>query len=563
MIVELNIKNFAIIDDLKINFEKGLNVLTGETGAGKSIIIEGINMILGQRANRDFIRTGEDKAILEGVFYLENPSIINQILKENGIDNDPDNYLIITREIFHNGRTVSRINGRVVTLSILNSITTNLVDIHGQHEHQSLLNPITHIKLLDNFGNIELKSMLEIVYKKYKKLQEEKNKLKKLSYDTENIEREIDLLKYQLNDIDSADILNLDENEIISHYNKLNNIKDIAYNLGQVVEMLNSDDYTSFSILNNLNRCRTVLSSVEKYDETLSKYNNLLESIEYELRDVYRNIKDYLEKLELDEEELMILEEKIDLLNSLKRKYGSTIEEIIEYRNSIEDKLNSLLNNEKIIEEVNREINNLERELTDDCNKLTQLRKSIGQKLEQDITGELKELNMENAIFKVNFEKYDYFTSNGLDKVEFLISTNKGEDLKPLSKIISGGEMSRIMLAFKRILSNYDNIPTLIFDEIDTGISGRTAQIVGKKFKDISRNRQVICISHLPQIAALADVHFLISKEVVKDKTNVAVKKLNYDERIDELSRLLGGFNLTLTTKLHAKEMLDMSKSLS
>jgi len=563
MIVELNIRNFAIIDYLKINFEKGLNVLTGETGAGKSIIIEGISMILGQRANRSFIRSGKDKAIIEGVFYLENPSTINQILEENGIDTDPDNYLIITREIFNNGRTVSRVNGRVVTLSILNSITANLVDIHGQHEHQSLLNPKTHIKLLDSFGDFELKNLLEIVERKYRKLQEERSKLRRLSHNTENIEREIDLLQYQLNDIDSANILNLDEDEIMAEYDKLNNIKDIAYNLGQVADMLNSDDYNGYSIINNLNRCRIVLSNVEKYDETLKQYNNILESIEYELMDLCRNIKNYLENLELDEERLIILEEKIDLLNSLKRKYGNTIEEIMEYKNSIENKLNNLLNNEKSIEETSRIISILERELTDDCNKLTQLRKKISNKLESHIIEELKELNMGNVMFKINFQKYDYFTSNGLDNIEFLISTNKGEELKPLSKIISGGEMSRIMLAFKRILSNYDNIPTLIFDEIDTGISGRTAQIVGEKIKAISKNHQVICISHLPQIAALADAHFVISKEVFEDKTNVAVKRLNYDERIDELSRLLGGVNLTDTTKLHAKEMLDMSKSLN
>jgi DNA repair protein RecN (Recombination protein N) len=563
MIVELSINNFAIIDNVKINFEKGFNVLTGETGAGKSIIIEGISMILGQRANRNLIRSGEERAIIEGVFYLEDPVEINETLEEHGIDIDPNNYLIITREIYNNGRTISRVNGRVVTLSVLNDITANLVDIHGQHEHQSLLDPRTHIKLVDSFGNEELKSLLETINKKYRVLQEEKNRLKELSQNIENIEREIDLLQYQLKDIDSADIFNLDEDEIMSEYNKLNNIKDIAFNLGQVIDMLNSDDYSGYSIINGISKCRLNLNNIEKYDEALKEYNNILESVEYELKDLYISIKDYLENLELDEEGLIILEEKIDLLNSLKRKYGNTIEDIIEYRNSIEAKLNNLLNNERAIEETNKRIESLEKELMNDCLKLTDLRKRISKKLEANITKELEELNMKNVVFKINFDKHDYFTAEGLDKIEFLISTNKGEELKPLSKIVSGGEMARIMLAFKKILSQYDNIPTLIFDEIDTGISGRTAQIVGEKIKSISKNHQVICISHLPQIAALADVHFLISKEVIDDKTFVAVKKLDYNERIEELSRLLGGVNLTNTTKLHAKEMLDMSRSLN
>lgn len=563
MIVELNINNFAIIDKVKINFEKGFNVLTGETGAGKSIIIEGISMILGQRANRSLIRSGKDKAIIEGVFYLEDPVTINKVLEEYGIDKDPDGYLIITREIYSNGRTVSRVNGRVVTLSILNDITENLVDIHGQHEHQSLLDPATHIKLVDSFGNEELKDLLEAVNNKYKMLLDEKNRLNDLSRNTENIEREIDLLQYQLSDIDSADIFNIDEDEIMAEYNKLSNIKEIAYSLAQVVDMLDSDDFSSYSIINSIGKCRFNLSNIEKYDDKLKEYNNILESIEYELKDLYINIKDYLEKLELDEERFMILEEKIDLLNNLKRKYGNTIEDIIEYRNSIEEKLNTLLNNEKAIEETMEKISKIEKELTAYCNRLTAIRKEISKKLEDRITEELAELNMQNVVFKINFDEHEYFTPTGLDKIEFLISTNKGEELKPLSKIISGGEMSRIMLAFKKILSSYDNIPTLIFDEIDTGISGRTAQIVGEKIKAISKNRQVICISHLPQVAALADVHFVISKEVLKDKTNVIVKKLDYNERIDELSRLLGGVNLTDTTKLHAKEMLDMSKSLN
>lgn len=563
MIVELSIDNFAIIDNLKISFENGFNVLTGETGAGKSIIVEGIGMILGQRANKSLIRTGHEKAVLEGVFYLEKPDIINKILEEQGIDIDPDNYLIISREIYNNGRTVSRVNGRIVTLSTLNSITSNLVDIHGQHEHQSLLNVDTHIKIVDSFGDAELKTLLRSVREKYEELKTEKNRLKELSLNTTDREREIDLLKYQLNEIESANILELDEEEIISEYNRLDNIKEIAFNLGQVFDIMNGDDYNSYSVLSNINRCINSLNKIEDYDRILKQYNESLESVELELQDFCRDVKNYLDNIQLDDERLFFLKDKIDLINRLKMKYGNSIEDIIKYRDTIKEKLETLLNNEKAIEQTNKKINLIEKRLYEYCTKLTELRKKLSKNIELLITNELRELNMNNVVFKINFDRYEYFTSQGWDKVEFLISTNKGEDPKPLAKIVSGGEMSRIMLAFKKILANYDYIPSLIFDEIDTGISGRTAQVVGEKMKSISKNHQVICISHLPQIAALGDVHFVIEKQATDKGTRVNVKKLSYDERIEEISRLIGGVNLTDTTKLHAKEMLDMSEKLN
>ena len=562
MIVELNISNFAIIDNLNINFTEGFNVITGETGAGKSIIVEGISMVLGGRASKNLVKTGKDKAILEGLFYLEEPDRINGILDNFGIDRDESNYLLISREIFSDGGSVSRVNGRTVTLTMLNKITSTLVDVHGQHEHQSLLDVNNHIKLVDSFGDDKLKDLLEQIKIKYKELMIEKKRLQELSMDSLERDREIDLLKYQLEEIDNANLLDLDEEAITKEYLKMSNIKDIGYKLGEVSNILDNDVYHGFSLVNGINRCITILTDIIEFDDRIQQYNEIMEDISFEFQELSRNIKNYLDNLIIDEERLEFLEEKLDTINSLKKKYGNTIEDILKYRENVYNRLETLINNEQEIKKSNEKIKTIEVELYNYCTKLTEMRKNISKEIEASVTKELHELNMLDAVFKIDFSRLDYFSSNGWDRVEFLISTNKGEPLKSLSKIVSGGEMSRIMLAFKTILANYDNIPCLIFDEIDAGISGRTAQVVGEKIKMISSNHQIICISHLPQIAALADTHFLIEKDFVDDNTITRIRKLDENERIEELSRLLGGVDLTDITKLHAKEMLEMSKKL-
>ncbi|HHV39021.1 MAG TPA: DNA repair protein RecN [Tepidimicrobium sp.] len=563
MIVELNISNFAIIDDLNISFTKGFNVLTGETGAGKSIIVEGINLILGQRASRDFIRRGKPKATLEGLFYLEGlvKNNVKSILDEYGIDIDPRNYLLISREIYASGRSVSRINGRTVTLGMLNRVTTNLVDIHGQHEHQSLLDIENHIRIVDSFGDDELKILLDTFRTKYDMLKNEQKRLKALSLDDIEKDREIDLLRYQIDEIDAADLANFDEKSIFKEYKKLSNIKEIGYELGQVVDIIDNDDYNKKSIIDSINMCISNMQNIIEYDSKLQEYSEVLEDINFEIQDIFMDMRGYLGKLDIDDERLSFLEERIDTINGLKRKYGNTIDEILKYKARIEKRLQDLLNNEKLIEEIKKKIDILEKELIDCCSKITRIRMNLSGIIEESIMKELNELNMNNVVFKVDIKQLEQFSYNGKDRVEFLISTNKGEDLKPLSKIVSGGEMSRIMLAFKNILAKYDGVPCLIFDEIDTGISGRTAQVVGEKIERLSNNHQIICISHLPQIAALADTHFVIKKEVDEGKTNTVVKRLKDDERVEELARLLGGVDLTDTTKLHAKEMLEMSKT--
>lgn len=560
MIVELSIENFAIVEKLHINFTSGFNVLTGETGAGKSIIIDAISLILGGRASRGLIRTGADKAILEGLFFLENPNKIINILKEYGIDSEDNNYLLVTRELYSTGRSVSRVNGRTVTLNMLNNITRLLIDIHGQHEHQSLLNTENHIKIIDSFGNDDFNKLKDEISYYNDELVLCKKKLKEISLDELAKDREIDLLNYQIEEIDSARLSKKEELEINEEYNKLDNIKYILSNLGEVIQLLKSNNYENFSIIDSINKILSLLNEVKKFDKEINEFYNNFNNINFELQELNRNLMYYLDNIDFNEERIEYLEERIDTINKLKKKYGNNIEEIISYREKTYQRLQILLNNEKEIEKTKKQINKIENKLDNKCKELSNKRKNISVEIEQAFSNELSELNMKNVKFKVLFMEKDNFSPDGFDNIEFLISTNPGEDLKPLSKIASGGEISRIMLAFKSILAEYDEIPCLIFDEIDTGISGRTAQIVGEKINKISNKRQVICISHLPQIAALGDTHFSISKKTEDNKAIIYVKKLEPKDRVDELARLLGGVDLTETTKLHAKEMLFLAK---
>ncbi len=471
--------------------------------------------------------------------------------------------MLITREIFNTGRSTSRINGRTVTLSMLNSITNRLIDIHGQHDHQSLLRSDKHLDFVDSLGDEKITVLKEKVKKEYENLQVLKNILKNLSQDEMEKERKIDLLKFQLEEIDEARLVDGEEESLISEYNILSNSESIIKALADAITCLDSDYYGNKSILSELNNIYASLNKISKHTDSILNFSNIAESIIYQLQDLAREIRHYQDKIEYDPEKLKFFDERLDLINKLKRKYGKTIKEILEYREKVNKDLNILFNCEEEIKEIKSKMQSHEANMKILCQELTKERTCISKKFEDEITKELSEINMPKVKFKVKLEKLEQFTQNGLDKIEFLISTNPSEPLKSLSKIVSGGEMSRIMLAFKSILAEIDNIPTLIFDEIDTGISGRTAQIVGEKISKISRNHQVICITHLPQIAALADSHYLINKKIVDDKSLTEVIKLNYDERVEELSRLLGGVDLTETTKQHAREMIEMSKKIT
>lgn len=559
MLKELSIKNFAIIDDLKIEFDHGLNLLTGETGSGKSIIIEALGLVLGGRSRKDLIRTGQQKAFVEALFYVEEN--IKALLSKYGYDAEED-ILIISREISANYPSITRLNGRPITLNILSNITPNLVDIFGQHEHQSLLNVENHQILIDSLGDKEHKELLEKLSFNYDKYIDEKKKLEEMLISSSERERELDLLKYQLEEIDNANLSLEDEFEIENNFKKYSNVQTIQIGLGNVLENLDSSDYDKASILNLLNNSISILNNIKSFDNDTNKYLDRLNELRYELQDMTRDINNYLESIEIDEEKLIYYRDRLDLVNKLKKKFGLTIDKIFEYRNKISEEYENLVNYEKRIEEINNNLKIYEDILIKDSLLLRDKRIKISKSLEEKLTEELKELNMRNIVFKVNFKPKEKLSSDGMDEIEFLISTNPGEDLKSLSKIVSGGEMSRIMLGFKNILADNDKIPTLIFDEIDTGISGRTAQIVGEKICKISKNHQVISISHLPQITALADSHFNIYKESQNGMTITKIKKLTYDERVKEMARLLGGVNVTETTLNHAKEMLSMSKKI-
>lgn len=562
MLVELNVKNFAIIEELNLSFTQGLNIITGETGSGKSILIEAIGIILGSRSSKELIQSGHEKAFLEAVFYIEDSKNIIPILEEYSIQFDEDNLLIITKEIHLNSPSLSRINGKNVNLTMLNNITKRLVDIFGQHEHQSLLDMNNHQKLVDSFGDREFLDLKLNIKSDYEELLLYKRKLKELSIDGRERDREIDILNFQIQEIDDAKLTNSDEEEIENEYKKLSNVKEISSTIGQVIESISSESYEKQGMLNILNKISFLINNIKNFDEHILNLYARLENVKYEVEDLNREFILYLENIEIDDKKLSYLDDRLNMVNKLKKKYGNNIEDILNFREISSNRLRELNNYEKELENINGKVMELNEKLTRNSTILSNKRKKISRLLEENIKKELIHLNMNKVDFKIDFKKNNQFTSEGFDNLEFLISTNLGEELKPLSKIASGGEMSRIMLAFKNILAFFDKIPTMIFDEIDTGISGRTAQIVGEKIYKISKDHQVICISHLPQIAALGDSHYVINKVIENNKTRTKVEKLSSKGRIEEMARLLGGVDLTETTLKHASEMIEMSKKI-
>ncbi|KNF07411.1 DNA repair protein RecN [Gottschalkia purinilytica] len=562
MLLELNIENFAIIDKVSISFTKGLNIITGETGTGKSIIVDAIALVLGSRADKDYIRSGAEKAVIEAIFCLEQISILKNTFEQYGIPLEEDNLILISREVHVNGRSISRINGRAVTLSMLTEVTNKIINIQSQHENQSLLSKERQLELIDLLGKDVIDEVRKKVRLEYRNLSLLKNKLNRLYQNEMERQREIDLLKFQIEEIDEADLKPNEEENIVNEYNMLSNSEEISNTMINVLQELISDSYGSKGIVDRLTNLFMMLDKLEKYDKNIKSYAEIIEGVTYQIQDVARDIRKYESNIDYDHEKLIVLEKKLDLINRLKRKYGTTVEEILSYRDSINDRLQTILNLDEEIKKLKTEIIEMEKVLNDYCKQLTSERQKICKDLEKQIIKEFEELNMGETIFKANINKLDYFTDNGVDEIEFYISTNPGQPLKSLSKIASGGEMSRILLAFKSILAEIDSIPSLIFDEIDTGISGRTAQIVGEKILKISKTHQIICITHLPQIAAMADTHFLITKNISENNTSTSIKKINMEERVEEISRLIGGVSLTTTTKQHAKEMISLSQKI-
>ncbi|WP_018249977.1 DNA repair protein RecN [Orenia marismortui] len=555
MLSELVISNFALIKDVKLELKPGLNILTGETGAGKSIIIKALDMLLGGRASTDYVRYGEDKAIIEGCFNLKDNFLAKEKVDELGLELSDDENIILTREISVNGNNKSRINGRVVTLEMVRGITQYLIDIHGQHEHQSLLNAEDHLRLLDEFGAKDLMEVKVGLINLYSKLQEKKKKLEELNYDERERERRIDLLEFQINEIEEAELKMNEDEELLEERKRLSNAEELSQTIGKAYSQLYQSEFEQSSIIDQVNQLSKEIDSLVKLDNELEEVAENLKSINYDLEDVSFKLRDYHDEIEFNPQRLNLIEERLDIISRLKRKYGDTISEILDYQDTIIKELDNIKNSQIRKEELKENIDKLEEEYLALAKKLSSKRKEMANILEKNISKELKDLSMMQTVFKIDFKERDTYSKDGIDKVEFLISPNPGSKLKPLAKIASGGELSRVMLSLKTITADIDQISTLIFDEIDTGIGGRVGKLVADKLDSLAKNHQIICITHLPQIACMADNHHLIMKKIVNNETETVIHPLKDNARIRELARMLDG-SLSETTLDHAEELL-------
>ncbi len=542
MISTLHIKNIGIIGDLIIDLNNGLNILTGETGAGKTLIIDSLQIATGGRFSKEMIRQGEEFCFVELSLYLPK--------NENSIDGN----IIITREIHTNGRNSCKINGRLVTVSELKIFMQNLIDIHGQTDNQCLLNPNYHIKYLDNFIGEKIKGLKNEYLKLYTEYKNIRNELKINFGDDKEKQRKLDLLKYQINEIESANLKVGEDVEVENLRERILNFNKIQNNLNEVDKEIG--DISIESISNAIRALEKVESLDNKYSNTLS----VLKGIYYDLQELSRDVKEFENEIDFDEEEKQRIEQRVDLIHDLKRKYGNDIEEILRYQSDIIAEVTKIENSEEHILELKEELKLIEHKMKEIAINMHKMRICYAEKLSHKINLELAELEMKNSSFKVlvDFNEEEEFGENGKDKVQFLISTNIGEEDKPLIKIASGGEMSRIMLAIKNVLADVDDVPILIFDEIDTGISGKAVKSVGEKLKQISKTHQVICITHQANIAAKGDHNYYISKNVEKGRTITNIKKLNEEETINEIARIASGECSKVAIE-HAKELRNIA----
>ena len=556
MLLQLNIKNFALIEFLTINFEKGLNILTGETGAGKSILIDAINYVLGNKFNKGLIRTGEDKTLVEAIFEIKNHETIN-FLRDMEIDFE--DILIISRETFKSGKSIVKVNNKSLLVSDIKKLSNTLTNIHGQHENQQLLNPSTHIYYLDKFGDNSLKEHINKYKVNFKSLIEIDNQIQKLGSNNGEKEKLVDFLKYQIEEIDNAKLNIGEDNDLEERYRILTNAEKINNSLSSTYNILYNSNDSFISVYDLLNKAIKELRLVENHIDKLSNVTKSLEESYFSIEQNVTEIRNLQETVVYDKEELEFINSRVFLIDSLKRKYGKTIEEILQYKDKIIIQYDELINSNKIIKELQKQREILIKEMNEEANIIHTLRCDISKILENKIKKELDYVGLEKSIMKIEVSLEKEFYSNGQDKVQFLISTNPGEPLKPLDKVVSGGELSRIMLSLKAVFVDKDEIPSVIFDEVDTGISGRIAQSVAEKMYLISNIHQVFCVTHLPQIASMSDTHFLVSKEVKLDKTYTNIRKMDTLEKEYEIARMIGGSKITELTLQHSREMIDLA----
>ncbi|NRG46739.1 DNA repair protein RecN [Bacillus sp. CRN 9] len=557
MLNEISIRNFAIIEALSIPFEKGLTVLSGETGAGKSIIIDAVHLLVGGRGSAEFVRHGEDKAEIEGLFLLDDLNHpCYKKAEEFGIEIE-DGMVVLRRDISKNGKSVCRINGKLVTISTLREVGSTLVDIHGQHEHQELMDESRHLPLLDQFGGQKIAKSHNEYENIFRSYDQTMKKINNLTENEQQMAHRLDLIQFQLEEIRNADLKLNEDEELIEEKQKLSNFERIFEALQISFNALQGEQ-------KGLDWVGLAMSQMQTASELDSNFQELSESVSnsfYQLEDSMRTLRNELDLMEYNPGRLNEIEERLNEINGLKRKYGQSIEATLEYASKIEEEIETILNKETHVEQLQKTAASLREDLLVEGEELSRLRRKTAVNLTKLIHKELKELYMEKTVFEVNFTMdKETFSKNGLDIVEFYLSTNPGEPLKPLSKIASGGELSRIMLALKSIFSKHQGVTSIIFDEVDTGVSGRVAQAIAEKIHQVAKDSQVLCISHLPQVAAMADSHLFISKNTKAGRTKTTVKSLGDEEKIKEIGRMISGVEITDLTREHAKELLLMAK---
>lgn len=558
MLRELDIRNFAIIDTLTVSFTEGMTVLTGETGAGKSIIIDAVHLLAGGRGSQEFIRHGAQKAEIEGLFHIESEKHpVHKKLDDFGIQAS-DGDVLLRRELNGKGKNVCRINGKLVTISILREVGAALIDIHGQHETQELMDEKQHLHLLDQFAGkllTKAKEGYSHTFDKYTKL---KREFASYNENEQQIAQRIDLLTFQLREIEEAQLVPGEEETLLEERKRLQNFTKIFESISQAHEAIQGESKG----LDWVGNAMSELEHAAAVDEQFQEASESVAGAFYQLQDTSTEIKRILDQLEFDPERLNEIEQRLALLQSLKRKYGASVEDMLLYQEEQADELDKLLNRDQRLRLDQEKLKELTEDLRIEAEELTMLRKQAAAKLSKAIMEQLKELHMGKASFSVQFNllpkgKFDRF---GQDSIAFHISTNVGEPLKPLTKVASGGELSRMMLALKTIFSKHQGITSIIFDEVDTGVSGRVAQAIAEKIAAIARHSQVLCISHLPQVAAMADQHLFIEKKVSKDRTTTSVKELAGRKRTEEMSRMLSGAEITELTLQHADELLTLAR---
>lgn len=563
MLLDLRIKNFVIIDSLSVTFNQGLNILSGETGAGKSILIDALSGVLGEKMSVDMIRTGFDRASLEAVFDISSLGELKKILEESGIENEDDT-LIILRELFANGKGRCYINSTQVPVAKLKEISENLIDIHGQNEHQNIINIARHRELLDSFGS--LNDEVNAVKSIHEKLTSIRNKISSFQIDEKEKARRIEYNTFSVKEIESAGLKIGEDEELKSESNLLANSEKLFTEINSTADLISGDN----GVLRNLKKAESSLSRISDIDPNIASILDTIRESLYSIEDSTSVLRDYKNSIDFSPERVNQVEERLDLIHTLKKKYGDTIQEILQFADKAKTELETINSSEEEMEHLKEQEKKTVKEAKELALELSEKRKEAAQKLEELVIKELNDLGMGGTVFKISIKreispdgdidtgdkKYILYP-HGLDRIEFLLSANEGEDLKQLRKVASGGEMSRIMLALKNVIQSADIVDTLIFDEVDAGISGKTAEIVGRKLKNLSKRRQVLLITHLPQIAAMSDSHYLVQKGKNDGRVTTVVKNLTEKEKIREVARMLAGSEITDISIKHAEELVE------